>query len=198
MNKKLRDNKKFFDGWAYSYDYPLFQFWMRKFYQPALRKITNHGKVLDVSCGTGEFLRELKAKKKNSLYGVDFSSEMLAVAKKKLGTNAHLQKADVHHLPFPANTFDDVVSTEAFHHYYDQKKALREMKRVTKNGGKVMVVDLNFFLRPIHQLFEKLEPGCVRIHHKKEMKNLFKEVGLRNIMQERSFFFAVLTQGMKS
>ena len=88
-----------------------------------------------------------------------------------------------------------VVSTEAFHHYDDQLKALQEMVRVSK--GRVIVVDINFFLRPLHGLFEKLEPGCVKINNKKEMRELFREAGLREIRQKRSFLLAVATMGMK-
>ena len=198
MREKIYENETFFDRWAYSYDSPLFQFWMRRFYRPALSRITASGKVLDVSCGTGEFLRELNEKNQNKLYGTDFSGKMAAAAKKKLGKNVKIQKADVHELPFPNNMFGYVVSTEAFHHYYNQKLALQEMKRVVKSGGEVMVVDINLFFHFIHWSFQKLEPGCVKVNSKKEMKSLFKEVGLQNIIQERSFLFAVLTRGMKS
>ncbi|MDP3639684.1 MAG: methyltransferase domain-containing protein [Nanoarchaeota archaeon] len=198
----LRENETFFDRWAKSYDRPLFQFWMRGFYQPALQQITKSGKVLDVSCGTGGFLRELQErvsdeKKGSTLYGADISSQMLAAASRKLGKIVHLQKADVHRLPFKDNHFDYVVSTEAFHHYANQRKALAEMKRVAKKQGKVLIVDINFFLRPLHWLFQKLEPGCVKINSRKEMRTLFQEAGLQHIMQQRSFLFAVLTQGVK-
>ncbi|HLD79412.1 MAG TPA: class I SAM-dependent methyltransferase [Candidatus Nanoarchaeia archaeon] len=196
-NKKF-ENIKFFDRWAKTYDKPLFQFWMRRFYHPAL-KLINSGKVLDVSCGTGEFLRELATKKKKkTLYGIDLSSQMIAKAQTKLGKRSHLQTADVHQLPFPDNSFDYVVSTESFHHYYGQSQALAEMKRVTKKGGRIMVVDINFFLRLIHWLFEKIEPGCVKVNSRKEMRDLFRKVGLHNIIQYRSFIFSVLTMGVKS
>ena len=196
--KKIKQNITFFDRWARTYDKPLFQFWMRKFYQPAL-KIIAGGKILDVSCGTGEFLKELtKKKKKTNLYGIDLSSHMIAKARTKLGKKIHLQTADVHQLPFPDNPFDYVVSTESFHHYYDKAQALAEMKRVAKKGGKIIVVDINFFLRPIHWLFEKLEPGCVKINSRKEIRNLFQKSGLRDIVQRRSFIFSVLTMGVKS
>ncbi|MDO8511440.1 MAG: class I SAM-dependent methyltransferase [Nanoarchaeota archaeon] len=195
-NKKS-ENIRFFDRWAKTYDRPLFQFWMRKFYQPVLKMI-DRGKVLDVSCGTGEFLRELVKKKKNILYGIDLSSQMITKARRKLVNQAKLKKADVHQLPFTDNSFDYVVSTESFHHYYDQSRAIAEMKRVAKKGGKVIVVDINFFLRPIHRLFEKLEPGCVKVNSRKEIRNLFQQSGLRDIIQRRSFIFSVLTRGVKS
>src|SRR3989344_3931760 len=104
-DKKIEQNITLFDGWAKTYDKPLFQFWMRKFYQPAL-KLIDSGKVLDVSCGTGEFLRELaKKKKKITLYGIDLSSHMIAKARTKLGKKINMQTADVHQLPFPEDSF---------------------------------------------------------------------------------------------
>ena len=92
---------------------------------------------------------------------------MLAVARTKLPKEATLLKADVHRLPFKDDFFDYVTSTEAFHHYHDQQKALQEMFRVTKTGGKIIIVDINFFLRHIHWLFQKIEPGCVKVNSKK-------------------------------
>src|SRR3989338_9045686 len=118
-NRNVKENEAFFDRWARSYDRPLFQFGMRRFYQPALRQIAKRGKVLDVSCGAGGLLRELQrrvsdGKKGYALYGADISSGMLAAARRKLGKSVHLQKADVHRLLFKDNQFDYVISTEAF------------------------------------------------------------------------------------
>lgn len=194
MNKD-KENLNFFNKWAKTYDLGIFQFWMRGFQKPALKIIdtTNKPKILDISCGTGELL--LKLKDKAELTGGDISEEMLKVARKKLPQQVLLKKADVHDLPFETGTFDYVITTEAFHHYADQKKALSEMKRVTKKGGKVLVIDINFFLAPLHRLFEKLEPGCIKINSRKEMRELFEQSGLGNIKQQRSFIFAVMTSG---
>ena len=201
MNTKELENKVFFDKWAESYDWPLFQFWMRRFYRPLLQNLSQEMKdsdsLLDTSCGSGEFLRELSQKGKGELHGMDFSEEMVQKARNKLTTKAHLRQGDVHQLPYPENTFDYVVSTEAFHHYHDQKKALSEMKRVVIKGGKVIVVDIHFILPFIHRLFERFEPGCVKIHSRKELKELFVEAGLHNIQQQRSFLFAIETRGIK-
>jgi len=200
MEKKiLEKNKKLFDKWASSYDFPLFQWWMKKFHRLVIEQITftKKPKILDISCGTGELLKEIAEKGNADLYGVDLSEEMVAVARKKLPSSVELKFADVHQLPFPDDSFEYVISTEAFHHYYDQFLALKEMVRVAKMGGTVMVVDINFFLRPIHWLFERLEPGCVHINSKKEMVAYFREIGLQNIRQERTFLFAVATVGIK-
>ncbi len=197
QSSNIEKNRTFFDRWAKSYDAGLFQFWMRRFYLPVVKEVmlTKKSRLLDISCGTGELLRNLLGKAQ--LYGVDISEEMLKKARMKLPEEVTLLKADVHHLPFKNNYFDYAVTTEAFHHYYDQQLALREMNRITKKGGKVIVSDINFFLRPIHWLFQKIEPGCVNINSKKEMRRLFEKTGFNNIHQSRNFLFAVMTVGEK-
>ena len=196
-DKNLHANERFFDRGASCYDRRIVQFWMRKFYQPAMNDIEKNGAVLDVSCGTGNLLVELASQGHTNLQGVDYSSKMVEAAGQKLSNKAVIQKGDVHQLPFPDRTFDYVVSTEAFHHYYDQSKALSELVRVTKKNGKVIVSDINFFVRPIHWLFQKVEPGCVKINSKTEMRSLFADAGLTEINQERSFLFALKTVGVK-
>jgi len=197
-DRNIEQNVKFFDQWAKNYDIGLFQFWMRRFYQPVFQLIGKGSKcILDVSCGTGEFLQEMKQKRPNAeLYGVDISEKMIEVARKKL-PNVRFSVGNVHDLRYKSNYFDCVITTEAFHHYYDQQKALGEMARVAKNGGKVIVSDINFYSRIIHWLFEHLEPGCVRINSKHEMKRLFEYAGLHVTYQKRSWLFAIVTVGRK-
>ncbi len=196
-SNNIEKNRAFFNRWAKSYDAGLFQFWMRKFYLPILKEVMliKKSRLLDISCGTGELLRNMQGKAQ--LYGVDISEEMLNKARMKLPKEVTLLKADVHHLSFENNYFDCVVTTEAFHHYYNQQLAFHEMSRVTKKGGKVIISDINFFLKPIHWLFQKIEPGCVKINSKKEMRRLFEKTGLKNIHQSRNFLFAVMTVGEK-
>ncbi len=199
-NNKIKEiNRKLFNRWASTYDFGLFQFWMKKFQVPAIKEIDfgKKPKILDISCGTGELLRSLAAAGKGKLYGVDIAEKMLDKARQKLPSEVQLQKADVHHLPFKSDTFDYVLTTEAFHHYSGQKKALQEMSRVTRKGGKVIVVDVNFFLRPVHFLFHKPAPVTVTLHDREEMKKLFAEAGLKVEKQQRSFLFAVMTVGVK-
>jgi ubiquinone/menaquinone biosynthesis C-methylase UbiE len=200
MNKNLSQNKNFFDKWAKKYDNYMFQFWMQKFQIPVLRTLEKESrdvKILDISCGSGNLLSRLVKLNFKNLYGIDVSSEMLKVAKKKLPPTVNLQQGDVHKLPYSDNFFDFVITTEAFHHYYSQDKALLEMKRVVNPKGVVIVVDINFFFQPIHFLFEKFEPGCVKVNSGKEICDLFKQSGLQQIKQQRNSLFAVMTKGRK-
>jgi len=199
-NKILDENIAFFEGWASNYDFSLFQFWMKKFHAPVLKEITNKRiRILDLSCGSGELLREISNNfPLVELYGIDISPKMLEIARGKLqGRGVILQKMDVCDLKYADNYFDFVFSTEALHHYYDQTKALQEMRRVVKKGGKVIVVDINFGLRIVHRIFEKVEPGCVKVNSKEEMRNLFVESGLKIVWQKRNFLFSVATMGVK-
>ena len=193
----LECNKSLFNRVASRYDHFLVQFWMKRFHKPVLKEVdfSKNNKILDLSCGTGELLKELQKRSndKSIFYGVDISEEMLNISKSKFFNNAVFQKSDVHTLPFLDNQFDYVITTEAFHHYYDQQKVLLEMKRVVKIKGKIIVVDINFFFNFVHKIFERFEPGCVKVNNIKEMKDLFKSVGLNIRSQKRGFIFSVIT-----
>ncbi|HIH11503.1 TPA: class I SAM-dependent methyltransferase [Candidatus Woesearchaeota archaeon] len=197
----LQHNLRFFDRWASSYDHSLFQFWMKKFHVPILHELENKRNlaIVDLSCGTGQLLSSIYQQSGGNvnLSGVDISKEMLKTAKKRLPSSVKLYTADVHSLPFASNTFDYVLTTEAFHHYYDQRQALQEMKRVAKKGGQIIVVDVNFFFFFIHWIFQKFEPGCVKINSKKQMRQLFENAGLTQIVQQRSFLFSIMTKSFK-
>ncbi len=209
ISPNLSRNRSFFNRWAKSYDFWLFQFWMKGFHRPVFQEIdfTKPAKVLDISCGTGELLKSLQERDIQGnlqLYGVDIAEEMFKKARPKLPEpQVHFSQGDVHALKFPADHFDYVISTEAFHHYGDQRKALPEMVRVAKKGkvgeksGKVIVVDVNFFCSWIHALFQRFEPGCVKINSRKEMRALFEQAGLKEITRQRAFLFAVATVGRK-
>lgn len=201
-------NRKFFDTWSKSYDWKPFQFWMKKFQKPVIEELKLRSpevRILDVSCGTGELLLSLRKQGKKNLFGIDLSEKMLEKAREKFLTEGqrkipqevYLQLADVVKLPFPDHCFDYVLSTEAFHHYPNQQKALEEMKRIVKNGGIVVITDINFFIPFLHGIFQKIEPGCVKVNSKKEMRELFQGTGLQEIRQRRSFLFAVMTEGRK-
>ncbi len=199
--QNIHANKVFFNRWSKTYDSSPIRFWMGHFQASALREIQFRPgiKILDLSCGTGELLQTLYQKSKGTakLYGLDISEDMLQKAREKLPRKIVLVQGDVHNLPFDEKEFDYVLCTEAFHHYHSQNQAVAEMRRVLKQNGKLIIVDVNFFLPPIHWLFQKLEPGCIKINSKREMKLLFNNNGINVIKQKRNFLFAIMTVGQK-
>lgn len=100
------------------------------------------GDTLEVAIGTGLNLIHYPADVR--LTGIDFSPEMLVLAKsraKKLGRPIELKEGDAQDLPFADCSFDTVVSTYALCSVPDEARAISEMKRVLKPGGRLILVD---------------------------------------------------------
>lgn len=94
--------------------------------------INGSEKVLDVGCGTGIILKNLRIRyPKLSLYGVDNSIGMMRMAGLH---NFNLRIADATNLPYEEKVFDVTFARMLLHHLLDStlEKALNEMKRVTK------------------------------------------------------------------
>ena len=101
-------------------------------------------KVLDVACGTGELEYLLTNQHpQQAVVGIDFSEQMLAIARQKCNTCPHVRFHQVAAttLPWSDPQFDTVVCANAFH-YFDQPTAvLAEMRRVLHSGGRVIILD---------------------------------------------------------
>jgi ubiquinone/menaquinone biosynthesis C-methylase UbiE len=98
--------------------------------------------VLEVAVGTGLNLplygREVR------LTGIDLSTEMLDVARKRAagaGRQVDLREGDAHALPFGEASFDTVVCTLSLCNIPDPDRAVAEMKRVLRPGGRLVLVD---------------------------------------------------------
>ena len=96
--------------------------------------------VLECACGTG-LLSGVIAEKCKSLIATDFSTNMLKRARKKYGNrdNVTFRQADILHLDYPDNRFDAVVAANVIHLLDDPYKALAELNRVCRPGGKIIV-----------------------------------------------------------
>lgn len=100
------------------------------------------GRILEVAVGTG--LNLSRYPEGLHVTGIDLSPEMLAIARKRAadeGTNVTLREGDAHALPFPDASFDSVVCTYSLCNIPDTSRALGEMKRVLRPGGKAILVD---------------------------------------------------------
>lgn len=91
------------------------------------------GKVLDVGCGTGKILEELKAKKWQ-VFGIDGNKEAIKWSAKR---GIKIKKADFNKdkIPFEDNSFDLVLALDLLEHLPNESNLLRQIKRVLKKDG---------------------------------------------------------------
>ena len=96
------------------------------------------GKLLDVPVGTAVFTQRKWSSLKNAhITCLDYSTDMLEQAKRRLDGQAHINfiQGDVGNLQMDDESFDVVLSMNGFHAFPDKQKAFRETFRVLKSGG---------------------------------------------------------------
>jgi SAM-dependent methyltransferase len=115
-------------------DYPFFYEWLN---------VPRGGeglKLLDVACGQGFFLEAIEnSGSALELHGVDFSSVALKLAEKRL-VKSQLALDSVYSLPYEDRSFDYCACLGSLEHFDAPERALREMHRVTKANGKIMII----------------------------------------------------------
>jgi len=151
--------------------------------------MTPAARVLDVGCGTGELLRRLRAKYPDAmLAGLDPVPEMLAVARDKLSGKEDLRVGYADSLPWPGASFDLVVSCNMFHYITHPVDALREMAKVIRPGGALVLTDwcddylacrlCNLYLRLTNRAFYKT-------YREAECLSLLRQAGFAAVRFER-------------
>jgi ubiquinone/menaquinone biosynthesis C-methylase UbiE len=99
--------------------------------------------LLDAGCGTGIFTLDVLSFGTH-IIGVDLSLPMLSrAAQKARGYHFQPISADISSLPFQENVFDKVFSVTALEFIEEAKRAMGELFRVTKKGGRIAVATLN-------------------------------------------------------
>ena len=96
--------------------------------------------VLECACGTG-LLSGVMAKRCKRLVATDFSANMLKRAQKKYGAygNVEFEQADILQLRFPDESFDVVVAANVIHLLDEPYRALKELDRVCRTGGRLII-----------------------------------------------------------
>ena len=127
-------------------------------------------RILDLACGTGDFSLAIAANAhpETTVTGVDLSEGMLAVMRKKVAAaglegRISAEQGDAEHLPFGDGTFDRVTIAFGIRNFEHREAALREIRRVLKPGGKLVILELsvpsNRIIRWFYNLyFTKVTP----------------------------------------
>lgn len=104
-----------------------------------LNSLSIESHIIDVGCGNGKNILYLKNKNYTNIFGCDISSSQVDICKNK---NLNVIKADNLNLPYEDNSFDCVLSVAVIHHFdsvSDRKKAIEELIRICKSGGKIFI-----------------------------------------------------------
>ncbi|MBP5206085.1 MAG: bifunctional demethylmenaquinone methyltransferase/2-methoxy-6-polyprenyl-1,4-benzoquinol methylase UbiE, partial [Bacteroidales bacterium] len=139
--------------------------WRRKAVAEVMRDAAPR-QILDVACGTGDLAVALAgaAPKGGRVTGVDISKKMLALvgrkaAKAGVAFNIKTEVADAEHLPYADGTFDAVTCAFGVRNFVHLEAGLREMLRVLKPGGKLVILELatpdSPLVKPFYRLYTR-------------------------------------------
>lgn len=131
--------------------------WRRK----AVKKLQHlkPKRILDLATGTGDFAIALLALKPTQVIGMDISPGMLSVGKKKMHSKKvehiiDMQLGDSENMPFEEGYFDAITVGFGVRNFENLEKGLLEMLRVTRKGGKIIILEFSKPKRfPIKQVF---------------------------------------------
>jgi len=147
--------KEQFEAWAGTYDRSLLN---RLLFQPSYRMFLEElyawrggsdepFDLLDIGCGTGTFDAMLAGSPLPArVVGLDYAESMSRVASEKArqaGVDGCVQyvTGDSEHLPFADHAFDAITCSNSFHHYPHQQAVVREMRRILRPGGRLLLID---------------------------------------------------------
>src|SRR5436853_2008522 len=133
----------------------------RQFIPPLLdaAKVSGKMSILDVGCGPG-YVSAAAAERGASPIGLDFSKEMIAIAK-RMFPRIEFREGDAQNLPFGDRTFDRVVASFALLHLANPERAMTEAARVLKPGGRF---GLTTWAKISENPFSKLMDDAIQAH----------------------------------
>lgn len=174
-----------------------------------LLQISPGERVLDIGCGSGVVTREIakRVAPHGVVVGADSSSALLTVAREHaddagVGANIEWRQADCRELPFRDASFDVVIAATVLAHVPQAERALPEMVRVTRQGGRVGVFDFDgdcfVIAHPDRHLTRRIvaaqcDHGAVNGHLIRQVPAILTELGLRDV---RTKAFMPLERGV--
>jgi SAM-dependent methyltransferase len=146
--------------------------------------------VLDAGCGLGRHLRQLARVPGLKIFGIDKSAAALSESYKSLETMPDsqskdylLSSADITRLPFADAAFDCIICSEVFEHIPRHEQALKELDRILKPQGTLVVSVPRFFAERIcwfiSREYYNEEGGHIRIYKKKQLREMLTGQGFK-------------------
>jgi ubiquinone/menaquinone biosynthesis C-methylase UbiE len=153
-------------------------------------KLKPHSLVLDAGCGSGRHLRALAKLPNLKIIGIDRNGSDLNDAltglknmPDTLSDNYLVSRADIKKLPFASASFDCVICSEVLEHIPDHEDALKELVRILKPQGDLVVSVPRYFSEKICWLispaYSSEEGGHIRIYKKKKLQKILANQGIK-------------------
>lgn len=150
--------------------------------------ICSVSKVLEVGCGTGNYIIALEWLVGSDCWGVDSSQGMLSIARERLST-VHFQLGRAEALHYSSGHIDVVFSVDVIHHVDDRLSYFQEAYRVLKMGGRICTAtDSEWIIRhrqPLAVYFpETVEPEIGRYPRISVLRDLMERAGFSQVTEE--------------
>lgn len=145
-----------------------------------------YGNILDIGCGTGELLATLLRDNPSiKEYGIDIAPNMIEAAKEKLPSKVELSVGDAEELPYDNKQFDLVVMSFSFQYLINAEIALREVYRVLKKNGKLVIADewIPSSLRKVKTLFGS---SLEKLYDADEIKRILMDTGFEYVIWNKA------------
>lgn len=220
--------RKLFDNIAPDYDrlnhilsLDIDRIWRKKAIQETLKDLpADSARILDVACGTGDFAIGLAKNLKNgsTVTGSDISEGMLRIGREKaekagMSAMLSLELGDCENLPYRDGLYDRVTAAFGVRNFEHLETGLKEMLRVLKPGGKLVILELSvpgnrllfalyrlYFLHVLPAIggavsgnrgaYEYLPASVLRFPKPEEFKKMLSSCGFSEVFH-RSFTFGI-------
>lgn len=161
--------------------------------------LPEQGRFLDVGAGTGSLAFAIAERNPHArVLGIDPSKEYAAYANNRnpFPDRATFELGDAQQLHFPEASFDAALSLLVFNFIPDPKKALSEVRRVTRPGGKISAAVWDYgagmrMLRIFWDAAVNVDPGAEKLDEKRlplcragELSSLWRQGGLENVREQ--------------
>ncbi|MCS7280202.1 MAG: ubiquinone/menaquinone biosynthesis methyltransferase [Desulfobacterota bacterium] len=185
-------------------------YWRRKTVEAI--NLEENERFLDLACGTGDLgIFVAKAYPHVLVFAVDFNLDMISFAKKKIEKKKlnrffNFAAADANNLPFKDESFDAVGIAFGLRNIPNRKNALKEMIRITKKGGKILILEMTakgtlnhifkFYIRHVMPFLARIfssDPDAYfylydtisSFSSPEELKDELEWIGLKNVKIKR-------------
>lgn len=202
MNQKKKV-EEFFDDYAKERSSALSTPAAEHIYRDLIERVVEKGGldtsdvILDAGCGSGEHLELLESMGFENLHGFDISEGMVKIANRKC-RYAKVRKSDSEDLDYPADFFDAVIAISLLMYLPEPEKGIKDIWKVLKKGGKLIVVNQNLKGSNIKNLITR--KGKINLYSQpwnqdvewtlENTKGLIEENGFR-VLYARGFGFVL-------